>query len=89
MTKMTAACFGVLVLVTYFSTQVSSQNATTPAPGNDTTVTMASNSTMMQTTAYSSTANVTTPSGASFTRSGVFSILIPVAMAASLVFSRC
>lgn len=71
--------------------QVSSQNATqTPATGNDTTVTMSYNSTMMHTSAYGSLANATTPKGAaSFTRSGAFSILLPVAMAATLVFSRC
>ncbi|KAG5856136.1 hypothetical protein ANANG_G00004820 [Anguilla anguilla] len=88
MTKMTAAYLGVLVLVTCFSTLVRS-NATMATPAANHTVTMAHNSTMMLTSAYTNANNFTTPSGAvSFTRSGPFSILLPVAMAASLVCSR-
>ncbi|KAI1895037.1 hypothetical protein AGOR_G00102140 [Albula goreensis] len=89
MTKMTATYFGVILLVAYFSTQVCSEdNATTLAPGNDTTIATSLNVTKMPDN-YS-TANTTSATGAgSSVRSGLFSVLLPVAMAAALLRSRC
>ncbi|KAJ7988072.1 hypothetical protein DPEC_G00319840 [Dallia pectoralis] len=92
MSKMTATHLGVIVFAIYLSTQLLCTNAVTNTTTNTTTIWTGSstkiNSTTMATNTFSS--NSTTPYGRGVSQqSGLFSYLIPVVMATSLLHRSC
>ncbi|KAG9339662.1 hypothetical protein AGOR_G00132870 [Albula goreensis] len=90
MNIMTAVYFGVMVFALCLSTQVNSQNATDATPMANQTTSEGVNVTTMATNTYSSAANGTSPTGAGPALSPAsLLILIPIAMATSLLHHCC